>query len=132
MCLDPPEPPGVFLGCNHIVGEMTIKPGVVVRTMEYDMADFMKMATERFQTLASKILQEPVDLVPARTPGLPEDHKNSPQRAPWAHGPSIRCVWCCQDNCITRKSADAAVDWWNRFDLAIDSVTHSGRTSAGG
>ena len=74
--VEPPTEIGRYLGCNHIVGEMSmtdaddiigrVLPGVTdttkkwqnlpckVKTMQYDMSDFMAQCVESYLTLAGK------------------------------------------------------------------------------
>ena len=46
--LDTPKPVNKCLGCNHIEGKETIN-GKQVRTMTYDMKDFMESSVKQYK-----------------------------------------------------------------------------------
>jgi hypothetical protein len=68
------EPAGLYLGCTHVISDRTLPgSGVKVRTMEYDMEDFMRSCVKVYLELFPKA--PPFRTV--STPCWPEDHKDA-------------------------------------------------------
>ena len=126
LIIEPPTPVGVYLGCGHEVGTITVN-GKTARTMTYNMEDFLKSCVERYVELAGTSAR----IKNVTTPFLTEDQNTSPQGAPCAKGPHVECPWCKHS---FPKNSDGNVTTAKRQDGKTDmsSDVSSGQTDENG
>ena len=75
-----------YLGCEHIIGEAVLPSGKKVRTMTYDMEDYLASIVTDYEKLAdaSGVKINLAKNIP--TPFLEEDQRKAPARAPNKEG----------------------------------------------
>ncbi len=83
-------PVGLFLGCRHILDEVVMPDNRIVRSITYDMSDFLQSCVDVYLSLA----EEGTRLRKVGTPFLPEDQSESEAGAPVCDGPVVECTWC--------------------------------------
>ena len=79
----------LYLGCYRSITK-EIKNGTEVRTMHYEMKDFLESSCELFETLAQQCNYS-VSWRSADTPFRPEDNKCNPASMPLHEGPGSTC-----------------------------------------
>ena len=84
----------LYLGCKHEQSAITLPNGKIVRTVTYNMEDYLDSTIRKYLDLASKLQGKQVVLHKVATPCIVEDQKMSPQGAPVSTGPCITCPWC--------------------------------------
>ena len=92
--IEPPKPIKLFLGCQHEVGTAELPNGTKVRTMTWNIEDFMQSCVHRYIELGNK-LGETINMRKVATPFLTEKQNESPQGRPSHPGEgAIHCPWC--------------------------------------
>ena len=92
IAISVPQGPGLYLGCNQIIGEVQFADGTKAKTMTYDMSGFFVQCVDEYLKLTG--LQKS-SLRKVSTPFIQEDQKQSPARCVVRPGePWFECEWC--------------------------------------
>ena len=86
---------GHYLGCLHEPGELNIKDVGLVRTMTYNMQDYLEAIVVDYSALAQDLPGKEFKLKEVATPFLEDNAYKAPARAQFADGPQISCPYCC-------------------------------------
>jgi len=104
LTIETPVPTGIYLGCGHEVGTTSVD-GVTVRTLTYNMEEFLGSCVDRYVELAGG----DVKLRAVGTPFLHDDQANSYHGRPQPGGASVECPWCKHTFASDHGGARAAV-----------------------
>ena len=78
LIMEDPTPLGIYLGCNHIQGKVTLPNGNIANTVEYDMEDFLDSCVTRYVDLATEIQGTAPKLRVVATPFIEDSPGGSP------------------------------------------------------
>ena len=88
--IEPETDLGLYLGCVLSQGETQLHNGKKVKTITYNMEGLLKLSVEKYLDIIGKDTK----LKKVSTPGLPEETKRSPYRAPSDGKRKVECPWC--------------------------------------
>jgi hypothetical protein len=92
LSIEAEEPAGMYLGCSHEVGKITLPSGRIATSMTYNMEEFLTSCVDRYLELAGG---GDVRLRNVATPFLVDDPKLGPSGAPSTDGADmVECPWC--------------------------------------
>ena len=66
--MEDPTDLDLYLGCKHQQSSVTLPDGHVVRTVTYNMEDYLVSAIKKYKDLASELQKRPVNLIRDSTP----------------------------------------------------------------
>ena len=79
-----------YLGCKHDITTTTLPDKTVVRTLSYNMEEFLTSSVKLYLELAG----ENTTLQPVSTPFVDEDDRSNITRQPKSNNPTLQCPWC--------------------------------------
>ena len=106
--MEDPTPLGLYLGCKHTQGKVTLPNGNVAKTISYDMEDFLDSCVTRYIDLATEIQGAAPKNRVVGVPCLEDGRGESPFGSPCAPTgtPGVFCPWCNNNFPIAGNESD--------------------------